>query len=122
MQEGLASLLQMAKTTAALDALSRRGLPHISVLSDPCTGGVAASFALIADVVIAEPNALIGFAGPRVIRETVREELPEGFQRSEFLLRHGNVDLIVDRREMREKLARIVALLTKAPAREAEGE
>ena len=119
MQEGLASLLQMAKTTASLDALSRRGLPYVSVLSDPCTGGVAASFALIADVVIAEPNALVGFAGPRVIRETVREELPEGFQRSEFLLRHGNVDLIVDRREMRETLARIVALLTKAPAREA---
>ena len=123
MQEGLASLLQMAKTTAALDALSRRGLPYISVLSDPCTGGVAASFALIADVVVAEPNALVGFAGPRVIRETVREELPEGFQRSEFLLQHGNVDLIADRREMRETLARIIALLTKSPAREgAEGD
>ena len=119
MQEGLASLLQMAKTTAALDALSRRGLPHISVLSDPCTGGVAASFALIADIVIAEPNALVGFAGPRVIRETVREELPEGFQRSEFLLRHGNVDLIADRRELREKLARIAGLLMKAPTRDA---
>lgn len=116
MQEGLASLLQMAKTTASLDALARRGLPYVSVLSDPCTGGVAASFALIADVVIAEPNALVGFAGPRVIRETVREELPEGFQRSEFLLQHGNVDLIADRRELRETLARVVGLLTKAPA------
>ena len=121
MQEGLASLLQMAKTTAALDLLSRRGLPHISVLSDPCTGGVAASFALIADIVIAEPNALVGFAGPRVIRETVREELPEGFQRSEFLMRHGNVDMIVDRREMRETLARTVGLLTHSPARPRTG-
>ena len=112
MQEGIISLLQMAKTTAALTMLSRCGLPHINVLTDPTTGGVAASFALIGDVIIAEPQALIGFAGPRVIKETVREELPEGFQRSEFLLDHGSVDMIVDRREMRDALAKIINLLT----------
>lgn len=114
MQEGMVSLFQMAKTTSALSLLSRRRLPHINVLTDPTTGGVAASFALIGDIVIAEPQALIGFAGPRVIKETVREELPEGFQRSEFLLAHGAVDMIVDRREMRDVLSRLLAILTPA--------
>ena len=114
MQEGMLSLLQMAKTTAALSLLSRQRLPHINVLTDPTTGGVAASFALVGDVIIAEPEALIGFAGPRVIKETVREELPEGFQRSEFLLTHGAIDMIVDRREMREVLDRLLSLLMPA--------
>ncbi len=117
MQEGLVSLFQMAKTTAALALLSRRRLPHINVLTDPTTGGVAASFALIGDIIIAEPRALIGFAGPRVIKETVREDMPEGFQRSEFLLSHGAVDMIADRREMRAVLARILALLSPADDR-----
>ena len=112
MQEGMVSLLQMAKTTSALALLSRRRLPHINVLTDPTTGGVAASFAMIGDVVIAEPEALVGFAGPRVIKETVHEELPEGFQRSEFLLTHGAADMIVDRREMREVLAKLMSLLS----------
>ncbi|MGI9307419.1 MAG: acetyl-CoA carboxylase, carboxyltransferase subunit beta [Gammaproteobacteria bacterium] len=111
MQEGMVSLLQMAKTTASLALLARRGLPHINVLTDPTTGGVAASFALIGDIILAEPDALIGFAGPRVIKETVREELPEGFQRSEFLLERGAVDMIVDRREMRKTLSRLLAVL-----------
>ena len=111
MQEGMVSLFQMAKTTAALELLGQRRLPHVNVLTDPTTGGVAASFALIGDIIIAEPAALIGFAGPRVIKETVREELPEGFQRSEFLLEHGMVDMIVDRREMRETLARLLSML-----------
>ena len=111
MQEGMVSLLQMAKTTSALSLLSRRRLPHINVLTDPTTGGVAASFALIGDVVIAEPEALIGFAGPRVIKETVREELPEGFQRGEFLLARGAIDMIVDRREMRKVLAQLLSML-----------
>ena len=111
MQEGMASLLQMAKTTSALALLSRQRLPHINVLTDPTTGGVAASFALVGDVVIAEPDALVGFAGPRVIKETVREELPEGFQRSEFLLARGAIDMIADRREMRKVLARLISLL-----------
>ena len=115
MQEGMTSLLQMAKTTSALSALAQQRLPHISVLTDPTTGGVAASFALVGDVIIAEPGALVGFAGPRVIRETVREELPEGFQRSEFLLEHGAVDMIVDRRELRNVLSKLFAML--APAR-----
>jgi acetyl-CoA carboxylase carboxyl transferase subunit beta len=116
MQEGLLSLLQMAKTTAALTWLSRERLPFISVLTDPTMGGVSASFALIGDVVIAEPGALIGFAGPRVIEQTVRETLPEGFQRAEFLLEHGAVDMIVDRRQMRDKLASLVTLLMGLPA------
>jgi acetyl-CoA carboxylase carboxyl transferase subunit beta len=116
MQEGLLSLLQMAKTTAALTWLSRERLPFISVLTDPTMGGVSASFALIGDVVIAEPAALIGFAGPRVIEQTVRETLPEGFQRAEFLLEHGAVDMIVDRRQMRDKLASLVTLLMGLPA------
>jgi len=113
MQEGLTSLMQMAKTTAALSKLSSKGLPFISVLTDPTMGGVSASFAMIGDVVIAEPGALIGFAGPRVIEQTVRQSLPEGFQRAEFLLEHGAIDLIVDRREMREKLAKLISILTR---------
>ena len=116
MQEGLFSLMQMAKTTAALTKLEQAGLPYISILTDPTMGGVSASFAFVGDVVIAEPNALIGFAGPRVIEQTVRETLPEGFQRSEFLLEKGAVDMIVDRREMREKVAQVIALLQKLPA------
>ena len=116
MQEGLFSLMQMAKTTAALTKLSAAGLPFISVLTDPTMGGVSASFAFVGDVVLAEPKALIGFAGPRVIVQTVRETLPEGFQRSEFLLEKGAVDIIVDRREMKNKLVELLALLQKLPA------
>jgi len=118
MQEGLLSLMQMAKTTAALHQLSAARQPFISVLTDPTMGGVSASFAFIGDVVIAEPGALIGFAGPRVIEQTVRETLPEGFQRSEFLLEKGAIDMIVDRRQMREKVARLVTLLKREPAPE----
>ena len=116
MQEGLFSLMQMAKTTAALTRLSEAGLPFISILTDPTMGGVSASFAFIGDVVIAEPGALIGFAGPRVIEQTVRQTLPEGFQRSEFLLEKGAIDMIVDRREMKDKLAQLLAMLQKLPA------
>ena len=116
MQEGPLSLMQMSKTCAALTQLGAEKLPFISVLTDPTMGGVSASFALIGDVVFAEPNALIGFAGPRVIEQTVRETLPEGFQRSEFLLQHGAIDLIVDRREMRDKLASVITLLLKLSA------
>ncbi|TXG97250.1 MAG: acetyl-CoA carboxylase carboxyltransferase subunit beta [Rhodocyclaceae bacterium] len=116
MQEGLFSLMQMAKTTAALTKLSEAGQPFISILTDPTMGGVSASFAFVGDVVIAEPNALIGFAGPRVIEQTVRETLPEGFQRSEFLLEKGAIDMIVDRRELRDQVARVLALLLKLPA------
>jgi acetyl-CoA carboxylase carboxyl transferase subunit beta len=115
MQEGLLSLMQMAKTCAALTQLSRERLPFISILTDPTMGGVSASFAMIADVVIAEPGALVGFAGPRVIEQTVRETLPEGFQRSEFLLKHGAIDMIVDRREMRDRLAGLLTMLLKIP-------
>ena len=111
MQEGLLSLMQMAKTSAALTKLSQAKLPYISVLTDPTMGGVSASFAMLGDVIIAEPNALIGFAGPRVIEQTVRETLPEGFQRAEFLVEHGAVDIIIDRREMRQKLANILSSL-----------
>ena len=111
MQEGLFSLMQMAKTTAALTRLSQIGQPFVSILTDPTMGGVSASFAFVGDVVMAEPNALIGFAGPRVIEQTVREKLPEGFQRAEFLLDKGAIDLIVDRREMRDKLAATLSLL-----------
>ena len=111
MQEALLSLMQMAKTTAALTLLAEKKLPYISLLTDPTMGGVSASFAFIGDVVIAEPKALIGFAGPRVIEQTVREKLPEGFQRSEFLLEHGAIDMIVHRKQMREELARLIALL-----------
>ena len=113
MQEGLFSLMQMAKTTAALTQLTTRKLPFITVLTDPTMGGVSASFAMIGDVVIAEPRALIGFAGPRVIEQTVREKLPEGFQRAEFLLEKGAIDMIVDRRQMRDKLANLLTLLQR---------
>ena len=115
MQEGLASLMQMAKTTAALTQLAQKGLPYISVLTDPTMGGVSASFCFLGDVVIAEPKALIGFAGPRVIEQTVREKLPEGFQRSEFLIQKGAIDMIVDRRHMRDEIAGLIALLEKKP-------
>ncbi len=118
MQEGLFSLMQMAKTSAALTRLRTRGIPFISVLTDPTMGGVSASFAMLGDINVAEPNALIGFAGPRVIEQTVRETLPEGFQRSEFLLQHGAVDLIVDRREMRRRMANLLSLLGRRPAPE----
>ncbi|QDP01844.1 acetyl-CoA carboxylase, carboxyltransferase subunit beta [Thalassotalea sp. PS06] len=109
MQEALMSLMQMAKTSAALAKMSEKGLPYVSVLTDPTMGGVSASLAMLGDINVAEPKALIGFAGPRVIEQTVREKLPEGFQRSEFLLEHGAIDLIVDRREMRPRLARLIA-------------
>ena len=115
MQESLFSLMQMAKTSAALGRLRAAGLPYISVLTHPTTGGVSASFAMLGDLNIAEPEALIGFAGQRVIEQTVREKLPEGFQRSEFLLAHGTVDQIVDRREMRERLAHLLAMLMQQP-------
>jgi acetyl-CoA carboxylase carboxyl transferase subunit beta len=113
MQEGVLSLMQMAKTCAAVTQLSRARLPFISILTDPTMGGVSASFATIGDIVIAEPGALIGFAGPRVIEQTVRETLPEGFQRAEFLLEHGAIDMIVDRREMRDRLAHCLTLMLK---------
>ncbi|HEY1069159.1 acetyl-CoA carboxylase, carboxyltransferase subunit beta [Thermomonas sp.] len=116
MQESLFSLMQMAKTSAALGRLRAAGLPYISVLTHPTTGGVSASFAMLGDLNLAEPGALIGFAGQRVIEQTVREKLPEGFQRSEFLLQHGTVDQIVDRREMRERLAHLLAMLMRRPA------
>ncbi|OLQ76128.1 acetyl-CoA carboxylase subunit beta [Photobacterium proteolyticum] len=112
MQEALMSLMQMAKTSAALERLSDKGLPFISVLTDPTMGGVSASLAMLGDINIGEPKALIGFAGQRVIEQTVREKLPEGFQRSEFLLEHGAIDMIVDRREMRQRIGGIVAKLT----------
>ncbi len=112
MQEALFSLLQMAKTSAALTRLGKRGLPYICVLTDPTMGGVSASFAMLGDIHIAEPGALVGFAGPRVIEQTVRETLPEGFQRSEFLLDHGALDMIVDRRQMRDKISSICTMLT----------
>ncbi|MCW8904330.1 acetyl-CoA carboxylase, carboxyltransferase subunit beta [Sedimenticola sp.] len=115
MQESLYSLMQMAKTSAALHKMREQGIPYISVLTDPTTGGVSASFAMLGDLNVAEPNALIGFAGPRVIEQTVRETLPEGFQRSEFLLEHGTLDMIIDRREMRDKLADLLSILTHQP-------
>ncbi len=113
MQEGLLSLMQMAKTTAVLTQLAVSKLPFISVLTDPTMGGVSASFAMLGDVIIAEPKALIGFAGPRVIEQTVREKLPEGFQRAEFLLEKGAIDMIVDRRQMRDRLAQLISLLLR---------
>ena len=116
MQEALFSLLQMGKTSSALARLAEAGVPYISVLTDPTTGGVSASLAMLGDVNIAEPRALIGFAGPRVIQQTVRETLPEGFQRSEFLLEHGAVDMIIDRRNMRDELAALLAKMQKLPA------
>ncbi len=118
MQEALFSLLQMAKTSAALARLGNRGVPYISVLTDPTTGGVSASLAMLGDVNIAEPNALIGFAGPRVIEQTVGQKLPEGFQRSEFLLDHGAIDMIVDRREMRQQIADLLAKFEHRPSPE----
>ena len=116
MQEGLLSLFQMAKTTAMIAKLAEAKLPFISVLTDPTMGGVSASFAFMGDVVIAEPKALIGFAGPRVIEQTVREKLPEGFQRAEFLVTKGAVDMIVDRRQQRDEIASLLALLLRQPA------
>jgi acetyl-CoA carboxylase carboxyl transferase subunit beta len=115
MQEGILSLMQMAKTSAALARLSAARLPYISILTDPTTGGVTASFAMLGDVNVAEPRALIGFAGPRVIAETIRQPLPEGFQRSEFLLEHGQVDLIVDRRDLKDTLRRLLAFFADQP-------
>jgi acetyl-CoA carboxylase carboxyl transferase subunit beta len=119
MQEALLSLMQMAKTSAALARLAQARLPFISIMTDPTTGGVSASLAMLGDLHIAEPRALIGFAGPRVIQQTVRETLPEGFQRSEFLLEHGAIDLIIDRRDMRERLAVLLRLLQKRAPLEA---
>jgi len=116
MQEGLLSLMQMAKTSAALTQLAAARLPFISVLTDPTMGGVSASFAMLGDVIVAEPGALIGFAGPRVIEQTVRQTLPQGFQRAEFLLEHGAVDMIIDRRQMRERLANLITLLMRQAA------
>ncbi|MEZ5543981.1 MAG: acetyl-CoA carboxylase, carboxyltransferase subunit beta [Lysobacteraceae bacterium] len=116
MQEGLFSLMQMAKTSAALARMREVGLPYISVLTHPTTGGVSASLGMLGDLNLAEPRALIGFAGPRVIEQTVRETLPQGFQRSEFLVEHGAIDAIVDRREMRDKLAALLAILMRKPA------
>ena len=116
MQEGLLSLMQMARTTAVLQQLAMRRLPYISILTDPTMGGVSASFAFLGDVVIAEPKALVGFAGPRVIEQTVREKLPPGFQRSEFLLEKGAVDRIVDRRKMRDEIADLLTILMRQPA------
>jgi acetyl-CoA carboxylase carboxyl transferase subunit beta len=113
MQEALFSLMQMAKTSAALARLSDARVPFVSVLTDPTMGGVSASFAMLGDIHVAEPNALIGFAGPRVIEQTVREKLPEGFQRSEFLLEHGAIDMILDRRELRPRIAELLAMLGK---------
>ena len=115
MQEALISLMQMAKTSAVLARMREEGLPFISVLTDPVYGGVSASLAMLGDVIVAEPKALIGFAGPRVIEQTVREKLPEGFQRSDFLLDHGAIDLIVPRSELRARLARLLAQLQHRP-------
>ena len=117
MQEGILSLMQMAKTSSALERLATHRLPYISVLTDPTTGGVTASFAMLGDVVLAEPRALIGFAGPRVIAETIRQPLPEGFQRSEFLLTHGQLDMIVERRDLKETLRRVLAFFAAEPPR-----
>ena len=116
MQEALFSLMQMAKTSAALAKLSKKGIPFISVMTDPTMGGVSASFAMLGDINISEPNALIGFAGPRVIEQTVRETLPEGFQRSEFLQEHGALDVIIDRRDMRDRIANLLAMMTHKPS------
>ncbi len=116
MQEGVYSLMQLAKISAKLARFSKSGGLYISILTDPTTGGVSASFAMLGDINIAEPQALIGFAGPRVIEQTVREKLPEGFQRSEFLLEHGAIDQICDRREMRDRLSEILAMLARQPA------
>jgi len=116
MQEGLFSLMQMAKTSAALAKMSEQGLPYVSVLTDPTMGGVSASLAMLGDINVAEPKALIGFAGPRVIEQTVREKLPEGFQRSEFLKEKGAIDIIIDRREMRSTLSRMLSKFMGHPS------
>jgi acetyl-CoA carboxylase carboxyl transferase subunit beta len=116
MQEALFSLMQMSKTSAALARMSRKGIPFISVMTDPTMGGVSASFAMLGDLIVAEPNALIGFAGPRVIEQTVRETLPEGFQRAEFLQEKGAVDRIIDRRQMRDELASMLSIMMGRPA------
>ena len=116
MQESLFSLMQMSKTSAVLQKMSQRGIPFISVMTDPTMGGVSASLAMLGDINIGEPGALIGFAGPRVIEQTVRETLPEGFQRSEFLLEHGAIDMIVDRRDMRDRIASLAAMMQNKPA------
>jgi len=116
MQESLFSLMQMSKTSAVLQKMSQRGIPFISVMTDPTMGGVSASLAMLGDINMGEPNALIGFAGPRVIEQTVRETLPEGFQRSEFLLEHGAIDMIVDRRDMRDKIANLLSMMQNKPA------
>jgi len=119
MQEGILSLMQMAKTSAALHRLAEEHVPYVSLLTDPTTGGVTASFAMLGDLVLAEPRALIGFAGPRVIAETIRQPLPEGFQRSEFLLEHGQLDMVVERRDLRETLRRIIAFFGTGPSQPA---
>ncbi len=116
MQESLFSLMQMSKTSAVLQKMSQRGIPFISVMTDPTMGGVSASLAMLGDINIGEPNALIGFAGPRVIEQTVRETLPEGFQRSEFLLEHGAIDMIIDRRDMRDKISSLLSMMQNKPA------
>jgi len=116
MQESLFSLMQMSKTSAVLQKMAQRGVPFISVMTDPTMGGVSASLAMLGDLNIGEPNALIGFAGPRVIEQTVRETLPEGFQRSEFLLEHGAIDMIIDRRDMRDKIASLLSMMQNKPA------
>src|SRR5690606_17269786 len=121
MQEALFSLMQMAKTSAVLARLKEEGIPFSSVMTDPLYGGVSASLAMLGDLNVAEPNALIGFAGPRVIEQTVREKLPAGFQRSEFLLEHGALDMIIARSEMRDRLASILAILTNQPSPAASG-
>jgi acetyl-CoA carboxylase carboxyl transferase subunit beta len=119
MQEGVLSLMQMAKTSAALARLGRAGIPYIALLADPTTGGVTASFSMLGDIIIAEPKALIGFAGPRVIQDTIRQTLPPGFQRAEFLQAHGFVDLIVDRRQLREVLTKLLAFFAEGDRRSA---
>ena len=115
MQEGILSLMQMAKTSAALSKFSREGLPYISILTDPTTGGVSASFAMLGDVILAEPNALIGFAGPRVIEQTIQQKIPDGFQRAEFLLKHGLIDQVTHRKDLKDTLNKIISLLTNTP-------
>jgi acetyl-CoA carboxylase carboxyl transferase subunit beta len=122
MMEGALSLMQMAKICAALARLDQEGIPYISILTDPTTGGVTASFAMLGDLNIAEPGALIGFAGPRVIEQTIRQKLPEGFQRSEFLLEHGMLDLIIDRREMKSTIAKAFRFMGQHPVEAAEPE
>jgi acetyl-CoA carboxylase carboxyl transferase subunit beta len=115
MQEGILSLMQMAKTTGLIYRLRKQGIPYVSVLADPTTGGVAASFAMLGDVILAEPKALVGFAGPRVIEQTIREKLPDGFQRAEYLREHGMVDQVVHRHQLKETITRLCSLLTQAP-------